>query len=97
MFNFRFKIEGPVHASPEIVRKYVCPRVKNGPRSKWDSAIQNIRFIQTVNDTTDVLNFSTPSHAGGLIAERDFVELVFHHNSDSYTATMSKFPVNSIN
>ncbi|KAM9318250.1 stAR-related lipid transfer protein 5 isoform 2-T2 [Pholidichthys leucotaenia] len=70
-----YKGEGIVSGSPEKVWECLKP-VPNGLRVKWDSNVKKFELLEQITKDISVCRTVTPSAALGIIAPRDFVDVV---------------------
>jgi len=81
-----YKVEGELKASPEAVFSYIDPS-PNSSRSQWDKAIKELQLIEKVSENVSAMRTITHSAFGGLIASRDFTDLIVNEKTDEYIST----------
>ncbi|XP_065912649.1 stAR-related lipid transfer protein 5-like isoform X2 [Dysidea avara] len=70
-----YKAVGEITTTPQMTLEYLIP----GPgrvRRKWDHSVKDWNLVETVNESSIVLQSITKSYAWGLISSRDFVDLI---------------------
>ncbi|XP_015245284.1 stAR-related lipid transfer protein 5 isoform X1 [Cyprinodon tularosa] len=70
-----YKGEGVVSGRPEKVWECLKP-VPNGLRVKWDSNVKRFELLEQIMEDVSVCRTVTPSAAMGIIAPRDFVDVI---------------------
>ncbi|XP_054878434.1 stAR-related lipid transfer protein 5 isoform X1 [Poeciliopsis prolifica] len=70
-----YKGEGIVSGSPENVWECLKP-VPNGLRVKWDSNVKKFELLEQIKEDISICRTVTPSAAMGIIAPRDFVDVI---------------------
>ncbi|KAM8973456.1 stAR-related lipid transfer protein 5 [Pelodytes ibericus] len=70
-----YKGEAIIPAKPEHVWECLKPE-PGGLRVKWDKNVEDFQLIEAVADDISVCRTVTPSAAMGIIAPRDFVDVV---------------------
>ncbi|XP_018427991.1 PREDICTED: stAR-related lipid transfer protein 5 [Nanorana parkeri] len=70
-----YKGEGIVAGKPEHVWHCLKPE-PGGLRVKWDSNVEDFQLLETVTEDISICRTVTPSAAMGIIAPRDFVDVV---------------------
>ncbi|XP_053321538.1 stAR-related lipid transfer protein 5 [Spea bombifrons] len=70
-----YKGEAIINANSEHVWKCLKPE-PHGLRVKWDSNVEDFQIIEAITDDISVCRTITPSAAMGIIAPRDFVDVV---------------------
>ncbi|KAM4744142.1 stAR-related lipid transfer protein 5 isoform 2-T2 [Anableps anableps] len=70
-----YKGEGIVSGSPEKVWECLKP-VPNGLRVKWDSNVKKFELLEQIKEDISICRTVTPSAAMGIIAPRDFVDVI---------------------
>ncbi|KAG5839641.1 stAR-related lipid transfer protein 5 [Anguilla rostrata] len=81
-----YKGDGIINGSPEKVWECLKP-VPNGIRVKWDNNVKKLELVETVNVDISVFRTVTPSAAMGIIAPRDFVDVVLVKQYEDGTIT----------
>lgn len=81
-----YKGEGIINGSPEKVWECLKPE-PNGYRVKWDDNVKKLELIERVNEDISVFRTVTPSAAMGIIAPRDFVDVVLVKQYEDGTIT----------
>ncbi|XP_061078211.1 stAR-related lipid transfer protein 5 isoform X1 [Conger conger] len=81
-----YKGEGIIKGSPDKVWECLKP-VPNGLRVKWDNNVKKFELVETFNDDVSVYRTVTPSAAMGIIAPRDFVDIVLVKQYEDGTIT----------
>ncbi|KAK5916143.1 stAR-related lipid transfer protein 5 isoform X1 [Pseudochaenichthys georgianus] len=70
-----YKGEGVISGSPEKVWECLKP-VPNGMRVKWDNNVKRFELVEQITEHISVCRTVTPSAAMGIIAPRDFVDVI---------------------
>ncbi|TMS12881.1 StAR-related lipid transfer protein 5 [Larimichthys crocea] len=70
-----YKGEGIVSGSPEKVWECLKP-VPNGLRVKWDNNVKKFELVEQITEDISICRTVTPSAAMGIIAPRDFVDVI---------------------
>uniref|UniRef100_M3ZVS2 StAR related lipid transfer domain containing 5 n=2 Tax=Xiphophorus TaxID=8082 RepID=M3ZVS2_XIPMA len=70
-----YKGEGIVSGTPENVWECLKP-VPNGLRVKWDSNVKRFELLEQIKEDISICRTVTPSAAMGIIAPRDFVDVI---------------------
>ncbi|KAM9311261.1 stAR-related lipid transfer protein 5 [Gastrophryne carolinensis] len=90
-----YKGEGIVEGKLEYVWECLKPE-PGGLRVTWDSNVDDFQLLETVTEDISVCRTVTPSAAMGIIAPRDFVDVVLikHYEDGSITsnATNVEYP-----
>ncbi|XP_035986070.1 stAR-related lipid transfer protein 5 isoform X3 [Fundulus heteroclitus] len=90
-----YKGEGIVSGSPEKVWECLKP-VPNGLRVKWDSNVKRFELLEQIMEDISICRTVTPSAAMGIIAPRDFVDVIlvkqYEDGSISSNATNVSHP-----
>ncbi|XP_048828267.1 stAR-related lipid transfer protein 5 [Brienomyrus brachyistius] len=81
-----YKGDGVISASPERLWDCLKP-LPDGLRVKWDDNVKKFELIEMVNDAVSVCRTVTPSAAMGIIAPRDFVDVVLVKRYEDGTIT----------
>ncbi|CAB1339063.1 unnamed protein product [Coregonus sp. 'balchen'] len=81
-----YKGESVVKGSPEKVWECLKP-VPNGLRVKWDNNVKKFELVEQVTENITVCRTVTPSAAMGIIAPRDFVDVILVKQYDDGTIT----------
>uniref|UniRef100_A0A8D0H7S9 StAR related lipid transfer domain containing 5 n=1 Tax=Sphenodon punctatus TaxID=8508 RepID=A0A8D0H7S9_SPHPU len=71
----RYKGEGIVPASPEVVWKCLKPEA-GGLRTKWDQNVKEFEVIETISETVSICRTASPSAFMKIISPRDFIDVV---------------------
>ncbi|KAK1891495.1 StAR-related lipid transfer protein 5 [Dissostichus eleginoides] len=70
-----YKGEGVISGSPEKVWECLKP-VPNGIRVKWDNNVKRFELVEQITEHISICRTVTPSAAMGIIAPRDFVDVI---------------------
>ncbi|XP_011678060.2 stAR-related lipid transfer protein 5 [Strongylocentrotus purpuratus] len=70
-----YRAECTIDAPPEKIIHYILPSPK-GLRGKWDKNVKESDVIENINENLIIARSATHSAAMGLIASRDFVDLI---------------------
>uniref|UniRef100_A0A4W5KBD1 StAR related lipid transfer domain containing 5 n=2 Tax=Hucho hucho TaxID=62062 RepID=A0A4W5KBD1_9TELE len=81
-----YKGESVVKGSPEKVWECLKP-VPNGLRVKWDNNVKKFELVEQVTENVTVCRTVTPSAAMGIIAPRDFVDVILVKQYEDGTIT----------
>ncbi|XP_064817142.1 stAR-related lipid transfer protein 5-like [Oncorhynchus masou masou] len=91
-----YKGESVVKGSPEKVWECLKP-VPNGLRVKWDNNVKKFELVEQVTENVTVCRTVTPSAAMGIIAPRDFVDVILVKQYEDGTITSNATHVNHPN
>ncbi|XP_053725472.1 stAR-related lipid transfer protein 5 [Synchiropus splendidus] len=70
-----YKGEGLISGSPAKVWECLKP-IPNGLRVKWDNNVKKFELLEKITEDITVCRTVTPSAAMGIIAPRDFVDVI---------------------
>lgn len=70
-----YKTVTEVNVAPKKTLEYILPG-PNRVRKQWDNTVKEWNIIETVHESSIVLQTITKSVAWGLISSRDFVDLI---------------------
>jgi len=84
-----YKVEGELHASPEAVFSCIDASPTSS-RCQWDKAIKELHVVEKISENISVVRTITRSAFGGLIASRDFTDLIVTEDNDEYIATSAQ-------
>ncbi|XP_078800969.1 stAR-related lipid transfer protein 5 [Oryzias latipes] len=70
-----YKGEGLISASPDRVWECLKPE-PDGLRVKWDANVKKFQLLEEMSQDVSVCRTVTPSAAMGIIAPRDFVDVI---------------------
>ncbi|XP_068170368.1 stAR-related lipid transfer protein 5 [Antennarius striatus] len=70
-----YKGEGFIRGSPLKVWECLKP-VPNGLRVQWDNNVKTFELVEQISEDVSVCRTVTPSAAMGIIAPRDFVDVI---------------------
>ncbi|XP_039858066.1 stAR-related lipid transfer protein 5 isoform X1 [Simochromis diagramma] len=90
-----YKGDGIVNGTPEKVWECLKP-VPNGLRVKWDNNVKRFEVLEQITEDISICRTVTPSAAMGIIAPRDFVDVIlikqYEDGSISSNATNTIHP-----
>lgn len=70
-----YKAVGEITTTPKNTMEYILPG-PNRVRRQWDDTVKEWNIIETIHESSIVLQSITKSVAWGLISSRDFVDLI---------------------
>lgn len=70
-----YKGEGLISGSPAKVWECLKP-IPNGLRVKWDNNVKKFELLEKITEDITICRTVTPSAAMGIIAPRDFVDVI---------------------
>lgn len=91
-----YKGEGVLKGSPEKVWECLKPE-PNGLRVKWDNNVKKFELLEQVTEDITVCRTVTPSAAMGIIAPRDFVDVILVKQYEDGSITSNATHVNHPN
>ncbi|XP_006808145.1 stAR-related lipid transfer protein 5 isoform X1 [Neolamprologus brichardi] len=90
-----YKGDGIVNGTPDKVWECLKP-VPNGLRVKWDNNVKRFEVLEQITEDISICRTVTPSAAMGIIAPRDFVDVIlikqYEDGSISSNATNTIHP-----
>ncbi|XP_026149679.1 stAR-related lipid transfer protein 5 [Mastacembelus armatus] len=87
-----YKGEGIVSGSMKKVWECLKP-VPNGFRVKWDSNVKRFELLEQITEDISICRTVTPSAAMGIIAPRDFVDVVLVNKYEDGTISSNAINV----
>ncbi|KAM7406649.1 hypothetical protein PAMP_001016 [Pampus punctatissimus] len=88
-----YKGEGVISSSLEKVWECLKP-VPNGLRVKWDNNVKRFELLEQITEDISICRTVTPSAAMGIIAPRDFVDVILIKRYEDGTISSNATNVN---
>ncbi|CAG5116586.1 unnamed protein product [Candidula unifasciata] len=87
-YYYGYRGQSEYNCSKEIIFKYIDPNEgEECLRVKWDKDIKNLKLLKQIDPDLRIMISSTNSAAKGLIAPRDFVDVILTLKTETCIST----------